>query len=101
MTNASSYTDILPFELVDIAVDYGRHIDNLHVWEVGSKQNKKISTLLCSTVDMLKRCGEETEGGKTKELNSSHLFKMCLKRLIKKLCKLILNNTEITGQVIF
>ena len=37
---------------------------------------------------MLLQCSEFTQGGSTECLNRSHLFKICLKRLFKKLCKL-------------
>ena len=37
---------------------------------------------------MLQSCSQATSGFNTMCLNQSHMFKMCLKRLFKKLCKL-------------
>jgi hypothetical protein len=33
----SSYSELLPFPLVDIGVDYGEFLGRLHVFESGSK----------------------------------------------------------------
>jgi hypothetical protein len=80
--------DTFPFDLVDIGLDYGEFKGKLNVFEAGSKQNNKVSTLANQVGQMLLQCGEFTQGGSTECLNRSHLFKMCLKRLFKKLCKL-------------
>lgn len=85
---ASSYLDILPFELVDISLDYGDFRGIVNVFEVGSKQNFKITTLINQVVNMLQTCSQATSGHNTLLLNKSYMFKMCLKRLFKKLCKL-------------
>lgn len=53
---ASSYLDILPFELVDISLDYGDFRGIVNVFEVGSKQNFKITTLINQVVNMLQTC---------------------------------------------
>jgi hypothetical protein len=86
---SGTFEDTLPFELVDIHVDYGDFKDMLNVFEVGSKQNHKISSLLQQTFRMLEHCSEASMGTSTEQLSKSHLFKICLKRLLKKLCKLI------------
>ena len=85
---ASSYRDNLPFELVDLGVDYGEFKGLVTVWEAGSKQNFKISTLLNHVNSMLANCIISTSDEATIHLNQSHMFKMCLKRLFKKLSKL-------------
>ncbi len=54
--SASAYIDTLPFELVDMHVDYGFFKDVLSVYEIGSKQNQKISTHLYQIGSMLKEC---------------------------------------------
>ena len=58
------------------------------MFEAGSKQNYKISTLANQVGQMLLQCSQATQGATTACLNRSHMFKMCLKRLFKKLCKL-------------
>lgn len=56
MNQASAYSDILPFEMVDIGVDYGDFHGHLKVFESGSKQYIKISTLTNQLMNMLLAC---------------------------------------------
>lgn len=88
LQSASSYIDTLPFELVDIGFDYGDFKGQVNIWDVGSKQNFKISSLLAYVLNVIKKCKESTQDRSTSQLNRSHIFKLCLKRLLKKLCKL-------------
>ena len=100
---ASAYLDTFPFDLVDIGLEYGEFKGKLNVFEAGSKQNNKVSTLANQVGQMLLQCSEFTTGGSTECLNRSHLFKICLKRLFKKLCKLqkLKRPTENDDEVVF
>lgn len=85
-------------------VDYGFFKDVLIVYEIGSKQNQKISTHLYQIASMLKECSQYTLNSGTLQLNKSHMFKVCLKRVLKKLCKLYMykrNDQEQRGVVFF
>lgn len=73
---------------MDIGVDYGEFKGRLHVYESGSKQNFKISTLTNHLANMLLQCSQASTGSTTKQLNQSYMFKLCLKKLFKKVCKL-------------
>ena len=54
--SASAYIDTLPFELVDIGFDYGDFKGQVNIWDVGSKQNFKISSLLAYVLNVIKKC---------------------------------------------
>jgi hypothetical protein len=58
----------------------------VNLFDSGSKQNGKISTMINQLMTMFQQC--LTESKVTKSLNQSYMFKLCLKKLIKKVCKL-------------
>lgn len=75
LAETQPYSDTLPFELVDIQVDYGSYRDELTVYPPGSRQNFKISSILMHLLTILQQCMQVSEGQSTEGLNSSYLFK--------------------------